>query len=436
MTASLFNTLNQKILSNNFTVGIVGLGYVGLPLACEFVEGGVSVIGVDVSESKIASLSKGVSYIHDITNDRIQTCLATSRFQVTTDVAALSNVDVISICVPTPLQKTKDPDMRFILSAINGLADHLRNGQLIILESTTYPGTTDELIQPIIEKKGFVIGNTIFLAFSPERVDPGNTRYTIRNTPKIVGGITPHCTELACNTYHHAVDTTVPVSSARTAELTKLYENTFRSINIAMANEMALMAHKLGIDIWEVIDAATTKPFGFMPFYPGPGLGGHCIPVDPSYLSWKMKSLNYSARFIGLAEQINTSMPHHVVQRIAHALNSVKKSLNGSRILILGVAYKPNINDGRESPAHDIMTELANLGALLAYNDDYIPCLEWDTSYQSIPMDTLVWSNYDAVCIVTNHHYYRISEIVKNASIIVDTRNATKGLSSPTIFKL
>ena len=278
----------------------------------------------------------------------------------------LSNADVISICVPTPLRKTKDPDMSYVVAAVNSIAEHVRNGQLIILESTTYPGTTEELLQPIFESKGFVIGESIFLAFSPERVDPGNETYTTKNTPKVVGGVTPSCTTLACDTYSHAIDCTVPVSSPRAAELVKLYENTFRSVNIAMANEMALIANKLNIDVWEVIDAAATKPFGFMPFYPGPGLGGHCIPIDPSYLSWKMKSLNYDARFIALAEQINTSMPNYVVKKVGVALNSIKKAINGSKILILGVAYKPNINDVRERergiPQH--LMSLNNFNAL------------------------------------------------------------------------
>ena len=293
-------------------------------------------------------------------------------------------------------------------------------------------------MQPIFEEKGFTIGEDLYLAFSPERVDPGNKVYTTKNTPKVVGGVTQQCTELACAVYHHAIDSTVPVSSPRAAELVKLYENTFRSVNIAMANEMALIANKLNIDVWEVIDAAATKPFGFMPFYPGPGLGGHCIPVDPSYLSWKMKSLNYDARFVGLAEQINTTMPSYVVKKIGISLNTVKKSINGSKILILGVAYKPDVNDARESPALDIIKQLVNFGAEITYNDDYIPDIVIDkkTQFSSTPFDELTISDFDCISILTNHAYYQIDTIVHQAKLVVDTRNASKGINDPKIFKI
>lgn len=435
---STFESLQAGIQTKQFTLGVVGLGYVGLPLVFEFVSSGIPVVGFDVNQSKIDQLSQGASYIQDISNDQVQRCNASGLFTPTTDFSILKTVDVISICVPTPLRKTKDPDMSFVVSAAKSIAAHVRKGQLVILESTTYPGTTEELLQPMFEAKGFTIGEDLFLAFSPERVDPGNTTYTTKNTPKVVGGVTQKCTTLACSTYAHAIDTTVPVSSPRTAELVKLYENTFRSVNIAMANEMALIANKLGIDVWEMIDAAGTKPFGFMPFYPGPGLGGHCIPIDPSYLSWKMKSFNYDARFIGLAEQINTSMPSHVVKTVGIALNNQKKAINGARILILGVAYKANINDVRESPALDIIKQLSTLGAAITYNDDFIPNIQLSKtdSMASTPLNTVEIQAFDCVVMVTQHSYYNITDIVNQASLVVDTRNATKGIASPNIYKI
>ena len=433
-----YEKIKNTIKSKNFTLGVVGLGYVGLPLVCEFIQNNISVIGFDISEEKVTKLSNGESYIQDVSNEKIKTCNLTGKFSATTDFSKLSDVDVISICVPTPLRKTKDPDMSYIVSAVNSISEYLKKGHLIILESTTYPGTTEELLQPIFEEKGFTVGEDLFLAFSPERVDPGNKIYTTKNTPKVVGGVTPNCTELTCLTYGHAIDQTIPVSSPRTAELVKLYENTFRSVNIAMANEMALIANKLNIDVWEMINAASTKPFGFMSFYPGPGLGGHCIPIDPSYLSWKMKSLNYDARFIALAEQINTSMPNYVVKKIGIALNSIKKAINGANILVLGVAYKPNINDVRESPALDIIKQLTKFGANLTYNDDFIPTVSVskEISMHSKKLDHIKFSDFDCVVIITNHGYYDIEKIVKNSKLIVDTRNATKGISKDTIFKI
>lgn len=437
-TVRTYQEIKIAIEVKNFTLGVVGLGYVGLPLVHEFVENNISVIGFDISEDKVSKLKKGISYIQDISNDQIKSCNATGKFTATTDFSELAHVDVVSICVPTPLRKTKDPDMSYIASAVNSISEYLQPGQLIILESTTYPGTTEELLQPIFEKKGFSIGENLYLAFSPERVDPGNASFSTKNTPKVVGGVTPNCTELACLTYNHAIDQTIPVSSPRTAELVKLYENTFRSVNIAMANEMALIANKLNIDVWEMISAAATKPFGFMPFYPGPGLGGHCIPIDPSYLSWKMKSLNYDARFIALAEQINTSMPSYVVKKIGIALNSIKKAINGSKILILGIAYKPNINDVRESPALDIIKQLTKFGANISYNDDFIPTVSVtkEIIMSSTNLSHLNYNDFDCVVIVTNHGYYDIEKIVSNSQLIVDTRNATKGISKETIFKI
>ena len=433
-----FESIKTNIQTKQFTMGVVGLGYVGLPLVCEFIESNINVVGFDISDDKVNKLNQGQSYIQDISNEKVQECVDSGRFEATTDFSKLSTVDVISICVPTPLRKTKDPDMSFVVAAVKSISDHLKPGQLIILESTTYPGTTEELMQPIFEEKGFTIGHDLYLAFSPERVDPGNQTYTTKNTPKVVGGVTEKCTELACSTYEHAIDTTIPVSSPRAAELVKLYENTFRSVNIAMANEMALIANKLNIDVWEVIDAAATKPFGFMPFYPGPGLGGHCIPIDPSYLSWKMKSLNYDARFVGLAEQINTSMPNYVLKKIGVALNSVKKALNGSNVLILGVAYKPNINDVRESPALDVIKQLLKFGANVTYNDDFIPTVSIDksTTYETTPLSHIQFSNFDCVAIITNHSYYNIDQIVNESKLVVDTRNATKGIKDSKIFKI
>ena len=433
-----FPNIKNSILSKEFTLGVVGLGYVGLPLVCEFIENQISVIGFDISQEKVNQLNSGQSYIQDISDEQVESCNLTGKFKATTDFSELSNVDVISICVPTPLRKTKDPDMSYIVSAVSSISDHLKDGQLIILESTTYPGTTEELLQPIFEEKGFVIGENLFLAFSPERVDPGNQTYTTKNTPKVVGGVTQNCTELACATYEHAIDSTVAVSSPRAAELVKLYENTFRSVNIAMANEMALIANKLNIDVWEVIEAAATKPFGFMPFYPGPGLGGHCIPIDPSYLSWKMKSLNYDARFVALAEQINTSMPSYVIKKIGIALNSAKKSINGSSILILGIAYKPDINDVRESPAIDIIKQLDAFGADIIYNDDFIPnvSISKDIHLTSTSIESLNFSDFDCVAIITNHTYFDIKKVANEAALVVDTRNATKGLKEDHIFKI
>lgn len=433
-----FESIKTNIQTKQFTLGVVGLGYVGLPLVCEFIESNINVVGFDISDDKVNKLNQGQSYIQDISNEKVQECVDSGRFEATTDFSKLSTVDVISICVPTPLRKTKDPDMSFVVAAVKSISDHLKSGQLIILESTTYPGTTEELVHPIFEEKGFTIGQDLYLAFSPERVDPGNQTYTTKNTPKVVGGVTEKCTELACSTYEHAIDTTIPVSSPRAAELVKLYENTFRSVNIAMANEMALIANKLNIDVWEVIDAAATKPFGFMPFYPGPGLGGHCIPIDPSYLSWKMKSLNYDARFVGLAEQINTSMPGYVLKKIGIALNSVKKALNGSNVLILGVAYKPNINDVRESPALDVIKQLLKFGANVTYNDNFIPTVSIDksTTFETTPLSHIQFSNFDCVAIITNHTYYDVDQIVNESKLVVDTRNATKGIKDSKIFKI
>ncbi len=427
--------LKSSILSKKIKFGVIGLGYVGLPLAVEFAEAGFNVLGFDISKEKVEKINEGVSYIDDIPSSRLRPLVESGKLSATTDFDKLAEVDAISICVPTPLRKTKDPDISYIISATKEIARRLRRGHIIILESTTYPGTTEEIVKPELEKSGLKVGKDFYLAFSPERVDPGNKKYTTRNTPKVVGGVTPDCLELVSLLYNQVIETIVPVSSPRAAEMTKILENTFRAINIGLANETAIICEKLGIDVWEVIEAAATKPFGFMPFYPGPGLGGHCIPIDPHYLSWKLKSYNYNAKFIQLADEINTSMPIYVVEKIARALNDVGKPINGSKILILGVAYKPNISDTRESPALDIISLLLERKGIVSYNDPHIPQIkEAGLDLKSVPLDNL--EEYDVVVIVTNHSDYDYNEIVERAQLIVDTRNATRGIKSPKIHKL
>ncbi|MFZ5875351.1 MAG: nucleotide sugar dehydrogenase [Nitrospirota bacterium] len=418
-------TLNG-IENKKATIGVIGLGYVGLPLAVEFAEAGFSVVGIDVDAAKVASLAKGRSYIQDVPDRDIRVILKSGRFSATTDFSALRRVDAVSICVPTPLRKTKDPDISYIAAATEQVAKYLPKGQLVVLESTTYPGTTNEVVLSELEKKGKRVGKDFFLAFSPERVDPGNPTFQTRNTPKIIGGVTPHCTKLAVALYRNAVDNVIPVSSTQAAEMVKLLENTFRAINIGLANEVALMCRTLGIDVWEVIDAASTKPFGFMPFYPGPGLGGHCIPIDPLYLSWKLKAFNYNARFIELASEINTKMPEHVVELVADALNRVKKSVNGAKLLVAGVSYKRNVDDVRESPALDIIRLLESKGATVSYTDPHVPKLDVGDGriLKSVNPDRA--ASFDAVVIVTDHHAFDYKDMVKQAKLIVDTRNATK----------
>jgi UDP-N-acetyl-D-glucosamine dehydrogenase len=418
-------TLNG-IENKKATIGVIGLGYVGLPLAVEFAEAGFSVVGIDVDAAKVASLAKGRSYIQDVPDRSVRAILKSGHFTATTDFSVLRRVDAVSICVPTPLRKTKDPDISYIAAATAQVAKYLPKGQLVVLESTTYPGTTNEVMLSELAKKGKRVGKDFFLAFSPERVDPGNPTFQTRNTPKIIGGVTPQCTKLAVALYRHAVDTVIPVSSTQAAEMVKLLENTFRAINIGLANEVALMCRTLGIDVWEVIDAASTKPFGFMPFYPGPGLGGHCIPIDPLYLSWKLKAFNYNARFIELASEINTKMPEHVVELVADALNRVKKSVNGAKLLVAGVSYKRNVDDVRESPALDIIRLLASKGATVAYTDPHVPKLDVGNGriLKSVSPDRA--SSFDAVVIVTDHHAFDYKDMVKQAKLVVDTRNATK----------
>ncbi len=422
--------IKSMIDRREFKVGVVGLGYVGLPLAVEFAKAGFHVTGFDVDREKVDSINNGRSYIPDVSQDTLAELVKDGLLSATTDFSQIKEMDGIIICVPTPLSKTKDPDMRYIQSATQSIAENLREGHVISLESTTYPGTTNEFVRPILESSGLKVGKDIFLAFSPERIDPGNKRYQVKNTPKVVGGIEPNSTEIVAYLYSKVIDKVVPVSSARTAEMTKLLENTFRSVNIALVNEFAIMCEILGIDVWEVIEAASTKPFGFMPFYPGPGIGGHCIPIDPHYLSWKLKTLNYNARFIELASEINTNMPRYVVQRVADALNEFEKSVKGSKILVLGVAYKKDIDDTRESPALDVIKLLENKGADVKYNDPYVPELVLNgKTRKSVELTEKLLHNVDCVVITTDHSNYDYNWIVENSKLVVDTKNATKNIS-------
>ena len=419
----LLRRLNQRTAR----VGVVGLGYVGLPLAVEFAEAGFSVIGVDLSDEKVARLNSGASYILDIPTERLKPLVASGKLRATTRYEDLRQADTVSICVPTPLRKTKDPDMSYVIESVEAVATICHEGMLVVLESTTYPGTTEEIIVPRLLNNGFRVGENVFVAFSPERVDPSNPHYGIRNTPKVVGGVTPACTEVAVALYSTAVDQVIPVSTPTSAEMVKLLENTFRAVNIGLVNEMALMCDKLGINVWEVIHAAATKPFGFMPFYPGPGLGGHCIPIDPHYLSWKLKALNYNARFIELASEINTSMPLYVVNKVMNALNDDRKALRGSKVVVLGVAYKRDVNDVRESPALDVISLLHERGADVVYHDPYIDQvrLEGDTVMASTPYSTELLESADCVVIVTDHSSYDWQEVMEHSRLVVDSRHAT-----------
>lgn len=407
-------------------VAILGLGYVGLPLAVVFAEAGFNVTGIEPDQGKVKSLQRGESYVLDVSSETVARLFKSGRLTATSDFSILSKMDAVSICVPTPLRKTGDPDLSYIISATDQLAKYVHPGMVVVLESTTYPGTTRELILPHLLKPGNLeIGKDIFLAFSPERVDPGREDWTTINTPKVVGGITPACCEVASAWYAQALKTVVPVTTAEVAEMAKLLENTFRMINIGLVNELALICDRLGMDVWEVIDAAGTKPFGFMKFSPGPGLGGHCIPIDPLYLSWKMKALNYTTRFIELASEINSNMPRFVVTKTQDALNDRKKPINGSKILVLGVSYKPDIDDLRESPALDVMGLLMKKGAEVSYHDPFISHLDHDNwSMDSVKDLSAALSDADCVVIVTNHSKYDYDLILKKSKLIVDTRNA------------
>lgn len=419
--------LQQKLNERSATAAVIGMGYVGLPLAVEFAKVGFHVIGVDTDPRKVEKLNRGESYIPDIQEAELRPLVESGHLRATTDYNTLAQADTVNICVPTPLRKTKDPDMSFVISAVDSIAEVAHPGMLIVLESTTYPGTTHEIVRPRIEARGLKTGEDVFIAFSPERIDPGNKTYGVHNTPKVVGGVTPHCADVAHALYQHAVAEVVPVSSPTAAEMVKLLENTFRAVNIGLVNEVALMCDRLGIDAWEVIEAAATKPFGFMPFYPGPGLGGHCIPVDPHYLSWKLKTLNYNARFIELASEINTSMPIYVVDKVTNALNDDGKAVRGSQVLVLGVAYKRDVDDVRESPALDIIGLLQQKGAAVLYNDPYVPQvhIEGETTLQSTAYSPALLAECDCVVIVTNHSSYNYAEITEHARLIVDTRHAT-----------
>lgn len=429
--------LREKIASRSLRVAVIGLGYVGLPLATTFAEAGYDVTGIDVDEQKVDLSNKGESYISDISSETLQQLVAGGHLRFTTDFATLEDIDAISICVPTPLRKTRDPDISYIISATQEVKAYLHPGQLIVLESTTYPGTTDEVLLSELESTGLKAGTDFFLAFSPERIDPGNPLFGTKNTPKVVGGITPDCTELAQAYYSVAIESVISVSSARVAEMTKLLENTFRAVNIGLVNEIAIICEKLNINVWEVIDAAATKPFGFMRFLPGPGLGGHCIPVDPHYLSWKLKTLDYTARFIELAAEVNSSMPHYVVNKINQALNEQKRSMNGATVLLLGIAYKKNVGDVRESPALDIIQELLDYKALVLYNDDYVQSITIKgRMLRSQPLSSGLLQAADCVALVTDHSYYDISWIVNEARSVVDTRNMTRGIPEQKILRL
>ena len=431
-------SLLSKLAARDAQIAVVGLGYVGLPLAVEFAESGFCVIGMDVDAAKVRRINAGLSYIDDIANERVRDLVNGGKFSATCAYRDLRQADAISICVPTPLRKTRDPDMSFIVEAAESIAEIRRPGMLIVLESTTYPGTTEEIILPAIVGADLTVGDDIFIAYSPERIDPGNAKYSVRNTPKVVGGITTDCSEVALALYQAAVDQVITVSSPTAAEMVKLLENTFRAVNIALVNEMALMCDKLDIDVWEVIQAAASKPFGYMPFYPGPGLGGHCIPVDPHYLSWKLKTLNYNARFIELASEINTSMPYYVVDKITEALNNQELAVRGSRVLILGVAYKRNVDDVRESPALDIISLLRQRSAIVGYHDPHVPQiqLESDVCLKSKDYNLQLLQAADCVVIVTDHSAFDWDEISRNSRVIVDTRHVYRGRSNGDIISL
>jgi UDP-N-acetyl-D-glucosamine dehydrogenase len=435
-STSIASQLTERISNKTARVGIIGLGYVGLPLAVEFAKAGFSVTGIDLVQSKVERINAGDSYIQDIAQAEVAALVDSGRFRATTDFSVVAELDTINICVPTPLRKTKDPDMSFIVSACQEIAKFVHPGMLAILESTTYPGTTDELVLPMLSSTGLEVGRDFFLCFSPERVDPGNAKFQTRNIPKVVGGVTQACTQLGAHFYAQALENVVPVSSTQVAEMVKLLENTFRMINIGLVNELATMCERMSINIWEVIDAAATKPFGFMPFYPGPGLGGHCIPIDPFYLSWKSKQAGIEARFIELAGYINGQMPHFVVEKVQNALNDRGKAVKGSHIHILGVAYKRDIDDVRESPALDIIHLLQRRGAKVTFSDPYIPSVRMEQEILT-SIDALeAVEKADATVIVTDHAKTDYQQIVERAALIVDTRNALRGVTSPNIIRL
>jgi len=425
--------LERRIEERTAGVTVVGMGYVGLSLAVELARAGLTIRGIDLDLERVNRLNRGESYLVDVPSDALCPLVNTGMLTATTTFGGTSEADVIIICVPTPLRKSKEPDISFILSALENLLPHLRQGQLMVLESTTYPGTTEEVIQPRLEGRGLVIGGDFFLAFSPERVDPGNQRFTTANIPKVVGGVTRACTDLAAALYAHVTGSVFKASSPRVAETAKLLENTFRSVNIALANEFALACRKIGVDPWEVIEAAATKPFGFMPFYPGPGIGGHCIPVDPHYMSWKVRLTGYEAQFIALADRINRAMPEHVVSVVAEALNDRSRAVRGASILVLGVTYKPDVNDIRESTALEIIEMLAGKGARVAYADPFVPELSLDSlKLDAVEPSAATLAAADCVLILTNHSRFDYAVVAAHAPLVVDTRNAMKAFRGPS----
>jgi UDP-N-acetyl-D-glucosamine dehydrogenase len=438
--STIAQTLGYKLETRTARCGVVGLGYVGLPLAVELARAGFRTIGIDLDRKKVDAINRGESYIQDVATRDVAELQQADRLTATVDPSVVTSLDTINICVPTPLRKTKDPDLSYVVSAVEMIATYLHPGMLIVLESTTYPGTTDEIVQPILERRGLKAGEDFFLAFSPERVDPGNEQWHTKNVPKVVGGVTPTCSALAKMFYSASIDTVVEVGSTRVAEMVKLLENTFRAVNIGLVNELALMCDRLGISVWEVVDAAATKPFGFMPFYPGPGLGGHCIPIDPFYLSWKVKEVGFEARFIELAGQVNGSMPRHVVDKITDALNSQSKPLRGSSVLVLGITYKRDVDDLRESPALDVMAALHQKGADVRYHDPHLsrlPAREWPGEFDmtSMPLTAETLAGADCVVLITDHRVFDYDFIVSHARLVVDTRNAIKK-PYPHVFKL
>ncbi|MCH6569086.1 MAG: nucleotide sugar dehydrogenase [Acidobacteria bacterium] len=416
--------LKEKILSKKAQIGVVGVGYAGLPLAMEFARSGFRVHGIDVDDEKVKDLNEGKSHIEDVKDDMLQFAIRAGCFEAHSDYEVVSQLDCVILCVPTPLRQTKDPDISYIVNAAQAVKKHLHKDMLIVLQSTTYPGTTEEVVRAEFESENVQIGKDLFLGFSPERIDPGNLKFTIKNTPKIVGGITPQCTEMAKTLYEQAIDRVIPVSSAAAAEMVKLLENTFRAVNIGLVNEIAIMCEKLGISVWEVIEAAASKPFGFMPFFPGPGLGGHCIPIDPLYLSWKLKMLNYNARFIELASEVNTQMPEYCVYRIVGVLNRNQKCVNGTKVLLIGLTYKKDVSDVRESPALDIMRLLENGGAQVDYSDPYVSQLSVDDVVKkSVSLEPATIQEYDLLVMVTDHSDFDYAMIQKSAQLIFDARN-------------
>jgi UDP-N-acetyl-D-glucosamine dehydrogenase len=427
------SALEARITAHEARVAIIGQGYVGLPLAVEFARAGLPVIGLDRDLDRVGALNQGQSHTPDVTSADLAALVREGRYEATADFSMLEQSDVIIICVPTPLRKSKDPDISYVVAAAEDVAARFRRGQLVILESTTYPGTTEELLVPLFEKCGATVGRDVFLAFSPERIDPGNEKYGMKDVPKVVGGVTPACTALAALVYQQVVTKVLPVSSPKVAELAKLYENVFRNVNIALANEFSLMCRKLGLETREVIEAAASKPFGFMPFYPGPGIGGHCIPIDPFYLSWKMRLSGYEARFIHLADEVNRAMPDHVVHLVTEALNLRARSVNGARVLVLGVAYKRGVGDVRESPAVEIVTMLRELGAEVSYADPHVPSLVLNgAALKAVEATRAELRSADCVVILTDHREFDYAEVVEHSTLIIDTRAATWGLSAPS----